>query len=387
MRKRAKGEKAFIIARVQTWDPKQPDKAFYSYYDAFQLNKILFQTQESPKLLVGPAKVESKRRSVQLPPPISTTRSGPPILNDPSMLISPTVREVEAGNTTWTRTGPVVVDISESEVGDMSRRKSSIAFLLRRVSQAVSPPKGGHVSAPGNAAAPITSNPEPNVEATSSHQKSMSGTLDREVNGTSPQSRAEAPAGQITRFCVPVSPNDITAMTPKTVKSRRRSLSYANTCNAGGAAASYDDQSNVFSPKSATIKEVDEDVKEEDEKEESPPASPFQGANVEEEMPIQTFDATLFATDNDFLESSRIRSIFKQNAVHTEDAVLFEMKEFTGVEVAESPVIIIVEDNPACEFCYPSPATLSRATPLMRTFHRTKCYIAAFLLILAMFFL
>ncbi|KAI8834298.1 hypothetical protein BC829DRAFT_70821 [Chytridium lagenaria] len=40
-----KGEKAFIIARVQTWDPKQPDKAFYSYYDAFQLNKILFQTQ------------------------------------------------------------------------------------------------------------------------------------------------------------------------------------------------------------------------------------------------------------------------------------------------------------------------------------------------------
>ncbi|KAI8834299.1 hypothetical protein BC829DRAFT_407161 [Chytridium lagenaria] len=128
-------------------------------------------------------------------------------------------------------------------------------------------------------------------------------------------------------------------------------------------------QSNVFSPKSATIKEVDED-------EEKPSASPFQGANVVKERPIQTFDAVLFATDNDFLESSRIRSIFKQNA----------MKEFTGVEVAESPVIIIVEDNPACEFCYPSPATLNRATPLMRTFHRTKCYIAAFLLILAMFF-
>jgi len=40
-----KGTKNFIIARVQTWDHKQPDKAYYSYYDAFQLNKILFQTQ------------------------------------------------------------------------------------------------------------------------------------------------------------------------------------------------------------------------------------------------------------------------------------------------------------------------------------------------------
>jgi len=40
-----KQEKQFIIARIQTYDPKMPEKAFYSYYDAFQLNKILFQTQ------------------------------------------------------------------------------------------------------------------------------------------------------------------------------------------------------------------------------------------------------------------------------------------------------------------------------------------------------
>jgi len=40
-----KGTKNFIIARVQTWDHKQPDKAYYSYYNAYQLNKILFQTQ------------------------------------------------------------------------------------------------------------------------------------------------------------------------------------------------------------------------------------------------------------------------------------------------------------------------------------------------------
>lgn len=40
-----RGTKNFIIARVQTWDPKQPNRAFYSYYAAHHLNKILFQTQ------------------------------------------------------------------------------------------------------------------------------------------------------------------------------------------------------------------------------------------------------------------------------------------------------------------------------------------------------
>ncbi|KAI8914709.1 hypothetical protein DFJ77DRAFT_422182, partial [Powellomyces hirtus] len=39
------GSKAFIIARVQTWDIKQPGRAFYSYYNAYHLNRILFQTQ------------------------------------------------------------------------------------------------------------------------------------------------------------------------------------------------------------------------------------------------------------------------------------------------------------------------------------------------------
>ncbi|KAJ3349895.1 hypothetical protein GGF32_005183 [Allomyces javanicus] len=37
--------RAFILARVQTWDHRQPDKAYYSYYAAHHLNKILFQTQ------------------------------------------------------------------------------------------------------------------------------------------------------------------------------------------------------------------------------------------------------------------------------------------------------------------------------------------------------
>lgn len=40
-----KFRKHFIIARVHTWDPRQPGKEYFSYYSAYGLNKILFQTQ------------------------------------------------------------------------------------------------------------------------------------------------------------------------------------------------------------------------------------------------------------------------------------------------------------------------------------------------------
>ncbi|KAJ1552155.1 hypothetical protein HK405_012417, partial [Cladochytrium tenue] len=39
------GARRLILARVQTWDHKQPGRAYYSYYNAFHLNKILFNTQ------------------------------------------------------------------------------------------------------------------------------------------------------------------------------------------------------------------------------------------------------------------------------------------------------------------------------------------------------
>lgn len=45
MKADSQGKKSFIIARVQTWDHRQPNRAFYSYYNAYHLNKILFQTQ------------------------------------------------------------------------------------------------------------------------------------------------------------------------------------------------------------------------------------------------------------------------------------------------------------------------------------------------------
>ncbi|KAJ3214858.1 hypothetical protein HDU67_001123 [Dinochytrium kinnereticum] len=483
-----KGRKAFIIARVQTWDPKQPEKAFYSYYNAYQLNKILFQTQiylgkklihrlhvlnpltntdiignvqyfmvkgsgsfdesvkasskpEDAKLNVNaPLKtVETnieasiakttagaKRTPLKLPPPITTAKAGSDF--DNSMpLPSPAVKEIESGvSATWTRTAPVVVDIS-SEIdsgGDMERRKSNFTGFLRRVSQmatprsipadhvytATSPNKTGEPTSKDASAEAVLPPPSQQRRLTSVTPKDIEGfskapgtPIRLAQNGISPQSTKLVPAGNITRFCVPLSPSDLSTLTPKTAKSRRRSLSYANSVNASGSSASYSEwlamvaaekaqgsmvedydivspfsAGATFSPKSATIVEVEEEINE----------KPFFDAahNNAAPKPVRTFDAVLFATDNDFLESARVRSIFKQNALHPDDAVLFEMKPFTGSEV-DSPVVVIVEDNPACEFCYPSPSTLSRASPCMQTFHRIKCYIAALLLILAMFFL
>jgi hypothetical protein len=41
----------FIIARVTTRDPNDPEKLYYSYYDAHQINRVLFRTQSDQGLL------------------------------------------------------------------------------------------------------------------------------------------------------------------------------------------------------------------------------------------------------------------------------------------------------------------------------------------------
>lgn len=43
--------KEFILARVATADPSEPNKHYYSYYAAYQINKVLFRTQPSEGLL------------------------------------------------------------------------------------------------------------------------------------------------------------------------------------------------------------------------------------------------------------------------------------------------------------------------------------------------
>ncbi|KAJ3034292.1 hypothetical protein HDV00_005200 [Rhizophlyctis rosea] len=98
----------------------------------------------------------------------------------------------------------------------------------------------------------------------------------------------------------------------------------------------------------------------------------------------EIYDALLFATDNDFLESSRIRAIFREHAVTAEDAKLFEMPPYLGQEDPPPPMLV-VDDSPICEWCYPTAATLERHGTAMRFFHRSKCYLLAVVVLVAMF--
>lgn len=88
------------------------------------------------------------------------------------------------------------------------------------------------------------------------------------------------------------------------------------------------------------------------------------------------YDAVLFATDTDYLEHSKIRTIFRTNAVTIEEAALFEMKPFTGQEVEiDSPTFrILIEDQYQCEYCYPTRTALALMPRWKQRWHRTKCF-------------
>jgi hypothetical protein len=80
----------------------------------------------------------------------------------------------------------------------------------------------------------------------------------------------------------------------------------------------------------------------------------------------------------DYLEHSKIRALFKENALNPEDAALFEMPEYTGE--GQTPIRVILEqDGPAC--CYPNPEELRQMSRGRRCLYVYKCHIMVFSLI------
>ncbi|KAH9244406.1 hypothetical protein BASA81_018193 [Batrachochytrium salamandrivorans] len=244
--------------------------------------------------------------------------------------------------------------------------------------------------------------------------------------------RVQAPPGIITRFTVPVPKDDLAKIVPKTYRGHRRSLSYQNAVSASGTPASFEewvrmvhqekgqikdremsetgDEYDVVKPFSQTPKTptrmggrdfklatiVDETAIQVNSPEGVPdgnmkllnsdglPRENFKTSKMmnddkedqDLDLDIIIYDAFLIATDNDFLESSKIRALFRENAIVPDDAKLFEMPAYTG-EQQSSPTVEIVEDSLLCEWCYPSSQVLSQTTPCIRAFHRAKkirCY-------------
>ncbi|KAI8812512.1 hypothetical protein BJ742DRAFT_705616 [Cladochytrium replicatum] len=450
--------KCFILARVQTWDHKQPEKAFYSYYDAFQLNKTLFQTQQylSKKLIhrlhvlnpltntdiIGNVSYFMvKPGSQQEAKPDATTKSDvfshkldtpdpelqpsktleieagmyatkkratvDPIITQQLPLTidippaTPAVREIEKGEpATWTLGGPSVSAEEENPP-----RRPSLGVITRRLSlsptrrMSLSPRrKSAPLSAPVNRVIlPLSPIPATNPTSDISNQPAQQPRRHTSYNAETmlkpppslvpttihakQQQKIIVPPGKITRFTLPVPTDELQNVAPPTAARRRRSLSYVNAVSASGVKASFQEWLEMVSEESPHP-EQDFDV-----------VKPFGSSAVTTE-PLGTtakspktaapviYDALLFATDNDFLETSKTRAIFKENALQPEDAKLFEMPPYTGE--SEPAVIVIVDEPSLCDWCYPDNEELANSSYCLRLFHRLKCYLVVGIILGAM---
>ncbi|KAJ3151229.1 hypothetical protein HDU89_002067 [Geranomyces variabilis] len=454
------GSRSFIIARVQTWDLKQPGKAFYSYYSAYHLNKILFQTQVylGKKLIhrlhvLNPLTNTDIIGDVQyymlrIPVPESTALSGEEevagakkkdVDEQPSILAtavanddkvnsdvtlarrggstrpstapnresrmagkvpsidtsnspntspsrnkfnlpppSPSVREAEANRmASWTLVGPLVSEISEEEPTGSGplRRKFSLATMKMANPYPRVPAPAGPKSAlpmletePGSGEFVLSIPPSPTKSPTKSIASSSTGGGLSEIkiitkppsgmlmlNGTRRTQRVNIPAGTVTRFGQSVDPSSVPEPQPII---RRRSFSAHDT----KTSQPWEQRKLLSDPAPATPTITA-----------SSSSATLAQPNSDHLSTLPAFEAVLFATDNDYLESSKTRAVFRANAVVPEEVKLFEMPEYTGVE---SPIpYIVVDDSPLCEWCFPTAESLSTMTPLGRIIHRSKIWL------------
>ncbi|KAJ3075752.1 hypothetical protein HDU98_006990 [Podochytrium sp. JEL0797] len=458
--------RSFIIARVQTWDHKLPESKFFSYYNAYNLNKILFQTQVffDKKLIhrlnvlnplsntdiIGNVQYFMVTKSTQ-PRTMSTTtslrvssstnnptrsqeenastksiapssmfiRTAKPTSTKPTLTVSTKTNPSSPPTSDFPPPSPSVQKIESDEPASWTLTSPSVSTIPEE-----DEPTPDAIKNPNNTPAysPHTPPPAPtNILTTLTHRFSFltapkipiasKQNHDLESNHpsltikalispshlhpqmslpTAPPTRVTIPDGTVTRFAQPlVSPADTV---PKTDKSRRRSLSYLNAVNAMGGVeqrAGFEEWVKMVREETRSLDGAGED---EDYDFVNPFGSPKKmsastgGRNDEEEVgegQVVTYDALLFATDDDFLENSKIRTLFRQNAVAPEDAKLFEMTPVTADLPASPQGSARTEEEDegsACEWCFPNEVELRRMGPVSRFVHRYKC-----LLVLAVF--
>ncbi|KAJ3407544.1 hypothetical protein HDU80_008462 [Chytriomyces hyalinus] len=499
-----KGTKCFILARVQTWDHKQPEKAFYSYYNAYHLNKILFQTQvyfnkklihrlhvlnpltntdiignvqyfmvkghprSNSTLLSRKAKRElsEQAESIQRQPAMARLSPKPTAKNEgsnmqqphskPKMQIktdmpaaqslstdlpppSPSVKSIDKGDiNSWTIASPTVAQIQEEDEEEEEGNKNpkvptntpasatnnaSFQSILRRIStisaftqKAKSNPTTPQEPTPTTLEAGTTSKTinalispakfHPQMEFSGIQPSSvLTGT-----KGGASNLRVEIPHGCVTRFTQPVS--SAQNLLPATHKNRRRTLSYVNAVTASGVPASIEEWVQMVKEESETQQPQSSSHDGPDYDRVNPFGSPVKKdfdeavvrhSNQEDEnndTQFIAYEAILFATDNDFLEDSKVRRVFKDNAVVPEEAALFEMTPVTS-EIPDSPVSgqrhhhrhhhnrrehdEEDEDEP-CQWCFPKEEQLLKYGSFFRFVHRFKCYgmLVVFIVVIAL---
>lgn len=92
---------------------------------------------------------------------------------------------------------------------------------------------------------------------------------------------------------------------------------------------------------------------------------------IENDLSVLTIYKALFiGTDSDFLEQSRMRALFRANAVSKEESKLFEIPAFTGTEINDIEILL------------EQPAICCGSTRYGKIFRKYKCQGIAILLVL-----
>lgn len=225
-----------------------------------------------------------------------------------------------------------------------------------------------------------------------------------------------APAGSITQHGTPLTPIQAMSVVPPSARNRRRSLSYMNAVETSGsrgasiedwkkmvqedrkerkkrpgsivkeqvdtAAGHFDEVRPFGAPSSPSIRPSEIDAISPD----TPSPHPKTPQQVMEELETTkeevTYDAILLATDNDFLEQSRVRAIFRENALQLADSQLFEMPPYTGEESSNpagangrNGLDRMDETSLPCDFCLPTEQELRHPNTAIRAYHQVKCYV------------
>ena len=307
--------KSFILARVSTVDPKNPEKAFYSYYNAYQLNKVLFQTQIiKGRKYIHRLHVLNPLSNLDIVGDVLYFQVKPGKViksKDQSEDIIPSDSAVNVDAKSpakWTLAGPVISPLSEEFPNDfqVSKDKAYTYPFVRpmqmvRVKDTIT----------------IDMAEVNNPDVSSPGKRALVSVQERKIS--------IIPKGAVTQFNTPISDK-----LPIIKKGNRRAYSWMNTNNYLKQQLSIDEWKVVAQKYQKSNQDDDYDQVDSSTKEE-----------VQDNQPIQVeYEAVLFATDNDYLESPKIRGHFKSNAMSPEDTKLFEMPSVEDV----SPVRFSIDD-------------------------------------------
>ena len=140
--------------------------------------------------------------------------------------------------------------------------------------------------------------------------------------------RSEISPGTVTQFSTPIASDKLSIVIPQITSGNRRALSYRNAVSASSIPVSFLEWSNIIEKENEMGLNNPEFYDELDISLILPAAKASKKESETSKNLI--YNGLLFATDDDYLSSSKIRKVFLENALTPEDAKLFEMKEYTG---------------------------------------------------------